>query len=391
MKFVWMLVARYIFASRGDRIFGFVTLFSVIGIAIGVAAINIVQAAQNGVITQTLDQARRGVPDLSVRLVGGGALAEDSALLVQLTALLDVKSVQPFVEGQAAISWNGRTEPMMLRGISPAQFDSILGQVEDDSIRTVVQWPLVVPASGQRRLGLLLGDQVDVISADGEATALGWLPRSRTFTVVGVHQQGGATPTMFSPLDQAQLYLRLKNQWSGLALTTETGAIDLDAIKRRVQDVFTDRGDDIVLETWQDINVVQADVFQVMKRVMAIVLALIMLIAGFNILASQLMLVREKRASIAVFRTMGASKMRLVVAFILIGLMIGLGGVTLGLVLTGLFAVAIPAFGLSIPVLFLTGDLAVIAAIAVGICFLSTIYPAIRAAAVDPAIALRDA
>ena len=88
---------------------------------------------------------------------------------------------------------------------------------------------------------------------------------------------------------------------------------------------------------------------------------------------------------------MGASKMRLVVAFILIGLMIGLGGVTLGLVLTGLFAVAIPAFGLSIPVLFLTGDLAVIAAIAVGICFLSTIYPAIRAAAVDPAIALRDA
>ena len=82
--------------------------------------------------------------------------------------------------------------------------------------------------------------------------------------------------------------------------------------------------------------------------------------------------------------------MRLVVAFILIGLMIGLGGVTLGLVLTGLFAVAICLWSVD-SVLFLTGDLAVIAAIAVGICFLSTIYPAIRAAAVDPAIALRDA
>ena len=67
---------------------------------------------------------------------------------------------------------------------------------------------------------------------------------------------------MFSPLDQAQLYLRLKNQWSGLALTTETGAIDLDAIKRRVQDVFTDRGDNVVLETWQDINVVQLTCFR---------------------------------------------------------------------------------------------------------------------------------
>ena len=391
MKFVWMLVARYMFASRGDRLFGFVTLFSVIGIAIGVAAINTVQAAQNGVINQTLEQARRGVPDLSVRLVGGGTLAEDSALLNQLAALLDVESVQPFVEGQAAISWNGRTEPMMLRGILPAQFNGFLGQVEDDSMRAAVQWPLVVPSSGQRRLGMLLGDQVEVISADGEATALGWLPRSRIFTLVGVHQQGGSTPTMFSPLDQAQLYLRMKNQWTGLALGVTRDVTDFDAIKQRVRDLFSGRGDNVVLETWQDINVVQADVFQVMKRVMAIVLALIMLIAGFNILASQLMLVREKRASIAVFRTMGASKMRLVLAFILIGLMIGLGGVTLGLVLTGLFAVAMPAFGLSIPVLFLASDLASIAAIAVAICFLSTIYPAIRAAAVDPAIALRDA
>ena len=390
MKFVWMLVARYLFASRGDRLFGFVTLFSVIGIAIGVAAINTVQAAQNGVINQTLEQARRGVPDLSVRLVGGSTLSEDSALLNQLAALSDVESVQPFVEGQAAISWNGRTEPMMLRGMSPAQFDAFLRRVEDDSMRAAVQWPLVVPASGQRRLGMLLGDQVEVISADGEATALGWLPRSRTFTLVGVHQQGGSTPTMFSPLEQAQLYLRMKNRWTGLAVEATRDVTDLDAVKQRVRDLFAGRGDDVVLETWQDINVVQADVFQVMKRVMAIVLALIMLIAGFNILASQLMLVREKRASIAVFRTMGASKMRLVLAFILIGLMIGLGGVTLGLVLTGLFAVSMPAFGLAIPVLFLTSDLASIAAIAVAICFLSTIYPAIRAAAVDPAIALRD-
>ena len=196
---------------------------------------------------------------------------------------------------------------------------------------------------------------------------------------------------MFSPLEQAQLYLRMKNQWTGLAVETTRDGTDLDAIMQRVRELFADRGDDIVLETWQDINVVQADVFQVMKRVMAIVLALIMLIAGFNILASQLMLVREKRASIAVFRTMGASKMRLIFAFVLIGLLIGLGGVSLGLALTGLFAVAIPVLGLSIPVLFLTGDLASIAAIAVGICFLSTLYPAIRAAAVDPAIALRDA
>ena len=391
MKFIWMLVARYMFASRGDRLFGFVTLFSVVGIAVGVAAINTVQAAQNGVINQTLEQARRGVPDISIRLVGGEPLAEDSALLVQLTALLDVESVQPFVEGQAAISWNGQTEPMMLRGVAPSQFDSFFGQVEDDRVRTAVSGPLVVPISRQRRLGVLLGDQVDVISADGEATALGWLPRSRTFTVAGIHQQGGSSPTMFSPLEQAQLYLRMKNQWTGLAVETTRDGTDLDAIMQRVRELFADRGDDIVLETWQDINVVQADVFQVMKRVMALVLALIMLIAGFNILASQLMLVREKRASIAVFRTMGASKMRLIFAFVLIGLLIGLGGVSLGLALTGLFAVAIPVLGLSIPVLFLTGDLASIAAIAVGICFLSTLYPAIRAAAVDPAIALRDA
>ena len=279
----------------------------------------------------------------------------------------------------------------MLRGIPPAQFDGFFGQMEDDSMRAAVQWPLVIPASGQRRLGMLLGDQVEVISADGEATALGWLPRSRTFTVAGIHQQGGTTPTMFSPLDQAQLYLRMKNRWTGLALGTTRDVTDFDAIKQRVRDLFAGRGDDVVLETWQDINVVQADVFQVMKRVMAIVLALIMLIAGFNILASQLMLVREKRASIAVFRTMGASKMRLVLAFVLIGLLIGMGGVILGLVLTGLFAAAMPAFGLAIPVLFLTSDLASIAAIAVAICFLSTIYPAIRAAAVDPANALRDA
>ena len=391
MKFVWMLVARYMFASRGDRLFGFVTLFSVVGIAIGVAAINTVQAAQNGVISQTLEQARRGVPDLSIRLVGGSAMAEDNALLSQLAALSEVESVQPFVEGQAAISSNGRTEPMILRGLSPLQFDDFLRGEAASAMQQDGQWPLIVPASSQRRLGVFHGDPVEVISADGEATALGWLPRSRTFTVAGFHQQGGSTPTMFSSLDLAQLYLRMKHQWTGLALKTARDGPDLDVIKQRVGELLTDRGDDIVLETWEDINVVQADVFTVMKRVMAIVLALIMLIAGFNILASQLMLVREKRSSIAVFRTMGASKMHLVLAFVLIGLIIGLCGVILGLVLTGTFALAIPAFGLSIPVFFLASDLATIAAIAIGICFLSTLYPAIRAAAVDPAIALRDA
>lgn len=391
MKFVLMLVARYMFASRGDRLFGFVTLFSVIGIAIGVAAINTVQAAQNGVIDQTLEQARRGVPDLSVRLAGGAAMPSDQELVSVLRGLAQVESVQPFVEGQAAISWNGRTEPLILRGVMPDVFLEMHANADSNFVQPTDSWPLIVPSSVQRRWGFFQGEQVDVISADGETTALGWLPRSRTFTIVGSHQLGGSTPTMFATLDQAQRYLRVKSQWTGLAVTVDARVKDLSELKQTVEAVFIAGGDNIAIETWEDINVVQADVFRVMKRVMAVVLALIMLIAGFNILASQLMLVREKRNSIAVFRTMGAGRDQLVLAFMLIGLVIGLGGVVSGLVLTGVFALGIQALNVSIPLLFLGGDLVLIAAIAIAICFLSTLYPAIRAASVDPALALRDA
>ena len=389
MNFVLALVGRYIFSARGDRLFGFVTVFSVIGIAIGVAAISTVQAAQNGVISQTLAEARRGLPDITVRLERMNFDAEPS-LAQFIASVPGIAEALPFVEGQAAVSFNGRTEPVLLRGIERAEIiDMIKPRLTGNETQSP-KWLVVLPGNLQEPLEVFVGQRVEVISADGASTGLGWLPRSRGFEVFGFHDQGGVTPTIFAPLAESQLYLRLKDKWTGFAVTLEPNA-RVDEIRAILTDGFAELGYTVALETWEDINVVQADVFRVMKRVMAIVLALIMVIAGFNILASQLMLVRDKRMSIAVFRSMGASRMQLILAFVAIGFVVALAGVTSGLVLTMALALAAEQVGLTIPLLYLGVDVAVIAGIAVVICFLATLYPAFRAASVDPAIALREA
>ena len=386
MRFTFAVAFRYIFASRGDAIFGFVTLFSVIGIAVGIAAINLVQAANTGWIEQALRDARSGLDDLVLRPIDQSLMAENAQLLAQLDALGTVQRASAFVEGQAAATLDSRTEPILLKGVADDQIG--LHTLIDPS--PALPWIAALPVDVAQRLGSGPGVEVEILSADGQNTALGWTPRSKHFLHVGNHRVGEG-PVTFTTLDAAQIYLRAQGQWSGLALDFG-GRVPTQVEQDAVQRVLAENGVELELETWKDVNPLRAQTLVLMNRVMFIVLALIMVIAGFNIFASQLMLVREKRLSIAVFRTMGSSRGQLTSVFVMIGMIIGAGGILGGLLLTLLLALVVPMVPLTIDLdlVFSAWNVGAVAIAALIICLLSTLYPAMRAAAVDPAIALRD-
>ena len=403
---------RYTRARKGsgrNAFISFIALTSMAGITLGVAALIVVLSVMNGfqqeLRTRILSVASHievtGFPELR-DAAGVAALAKKDARVV---------AAAPYVQGQAMLTAGDANRGVIVRGIVPKDEEGVadIGKhMRRGSLESLSPgaFNIVLGAEVARTLGVRVGDPVVAITPQGTVTPAGTLPRLKTFNVSGIFEVG-----MFEfdsglalvNLDDAEKLYRLTGP-SGVRLKLT----DMFEAPRVARELMSTLPVDADIRDWTRSHANFFRAVAIEKRVMFIILTLIVAVAAFNIVSAQVMLVTDKRADIAILRTLGASPSSVMAIFMIQGALIGIIGTAIGVVTGVLLALnietVVPAIERTLGVQFLDksvyyisdlpsdlqrADVVTIAAIALVLALLATIYPSWRAARVNPAEALR--
>jgi lipoprotein-releasing system permease protein len=402
---------RYLRSRRRQGFISVNAWFSFLGILLGVATLIIVMAVMAGFREQLLARILGVNAHLTVYGTGG-ALADFDAVAARARQMPGVLSAIPVIEGQVFATASDRGSAALVRGIRREDLERKplvgrnirMGSLEDFQGRDAI----MIGNRMRERFGLQIGDPITVYSPRGSDTAFGTMPRLKTYTVVAVFEVGMSeydNSIMFMPLEAAQLFFQHQNTVSGveLALANPDQSRDLAILVRQTFGTETVRPWD-----WQDANSTLFNALQVEKNVMFLILTLIILVAAFSEVSMLFMLVNDKSRAIAIMRTMGAGRGAVMRIFFLIGATIGVIGTAIGFVVALAFCLNIEAirqflqrltgtqlfspeiyFLSQLPAKIVWSDVAWVTVTALILSVLAPIYPAWRAARVDPVEALR--
>ena len=381
-----------------------------LGIALGVAALIIVLSVMNGFQKEVRDRMLGVISHIEVHAADGGAIGRLDETLAQLRGHAEVRGAAPFVSAQALLARGEDMKGAILRGIDPA----LEGQVSDlaQQQRQVLQrlqpgeFGIVLGAELARSLGVRVGDVITLIVPGGQVTPAGVVPRIKQMTVAGLFDSGHFEYDAGLALvhqDDAQRLFRLEGP-SGIRVKLR----DLHQARQVAQQLMVMLPPDLVVRDWTQHNRTWFAAVQLEKRMMFIILTLIVAVAAFNLVSTLVMTVTDKRADIAILRTLGASPRSIMGIFMVQGAMVGVVGTGAGLLLGLLVAlnihVIVPALERLLSASFLprdiylinrmpsdpqAADILPIAVISLVLAFLATIYPSWRASRVSPAQALR--
>ena len=410
----WQIGWRYTRAGRTGRRNGFISFISgvsMLGIALGVAALIIVLSVMNGFQKEVRDRMLSVIPHIEVFSADGNALADWQAVAQAARTHPEVIGASPFIATQVLVSRGETMRGAIVRGISPAEEATVttLGaQLKDTAFATLQpgQWNIVLGVELARALGVGLGDKVTVVAPSGQVTPAGVVPRLKQFTLTGTFEAGHFeydSGLALVHVDDAARLFRLEGP-TGVQLKVA----DVQAV-RAVAGALIDRlPDGLMVRDWTRTNRHWYDAVQIEKRMMTIILTLIVAVAAFNLVSTLVMTVTDKRADIAILRTLGASPASVMGIFVVQGALAGiigtLSGVGLGLLVALNIDVIVPAIERALGVAFLPGsiylinkmpsqplasDIVPIGLISLALAFAATLYPSWRASRVNPAQALR--
>jgi len=405
-----LVAFRYLRARRREGFISIIAGFSLLGIALGVATLIIVMSVMNGFRSELVTRVLGLNGHLSV-YARSGPLEDYAARAEALAGVEGVTAVYPSIEGQALVEGNGTSMGAAVRGVRPEDW---LGRPSiADGLVLAEEGAFAgreVVAIGHRMaqsMGLWLGDSLTLISPEGNTTVFGTVPRMRDYEIAAIFDVGMFeydSGFVYMPLEAAQVFYRMPDSVTTLEVFVEDPE-RLAPARAALGPAVADWGR---LFDWQQANSSFFNALEVERNVMFLILTLIILVAAFNIIAGLVMLVKEKGRDIAILRTMGATRGTVMRIFFLTGASIGVVGTLAGLALGVAFAENIESLRqalqnltgtelFSAEIYFLSqlpaevdwGEVAAVVAMALGLAFASTIYPAWRAARLDPVEALR--
>ena len=404
---------RYTRAGRATRRNGFISFISgvsMLGIALGVAALIIVLSVMNGFQKEVRDRMLSVVSHNEIFTPHGAAPVEMPLTLREARQNPNVIGAAPFVAAQALLGRGDDVKGALVRGIDPA----LEGEVTDLTSDHVQGLQALVPGSFgvvlgselARSMGVLPGDLVTVIAPSGQVTPAGVVPRLKQMKVVGTfnsgHYEYDSTLVLMHHID-AEKFFRLEGP-TGVRLKLR----DLHQAPEVAMQLVHTLSGNLLIRDWTQQNKTWFAAVQVEKRMMFIILTLIVAVAAFNLVSTLVMTVTDKRADIAILRTLGASPKSIMGIFVVQGAMVGvigtLAGLALGLLIAFNIDVIVPAIEQMLHTTFLPKDIYLIskmpsepqrsdimpiAIISLIMAFVATLYPSWRASRVNPAEALR--
>jgi lipoprotein-releasing system permease protein len=404
-----MVAFRYLRARRQEGFVSVIAIFSLLGIALGVATLIIVMSVMNGFRADLLARILGLNGDLGVYAVSGG-FADFDAAAQKIREVPGVTRVTPLVEGQVMATSEAGAAGALVRGIRPDDLRSLAllaNHIVQGSLADFGDDGVAVGDRLARRLGVTVGSPITVLSPQGTATAFGTMPRVKTYQIVALFNVGMYeydNSFIYAPLDAAQLFFRLPGAVSSL----EVFVGDPDRVREERRLIAAALGGHVRIVDWQQANSSLFNAVEIERNVMFLILTLIIVVAAFNIISSMIMMVKDKGRDIAILRTMGASRAMILRIFVLSGASIGVVGTIAGFALgvaftsnieairqviqrligTDLFAAEIYFFT-RIPARIDSGEVAAVVIMALALSFLATLYPSWRAARLDPVEALR--
>jgi lipoprotein-releasing system permease protein len=414
LPFELILGWRYTRAGRATRRNGFISFISgvsMLGIALGVAALIIVLSVMNGFQKEVRDRMLGVVSHIEIYAADGAALPDLAGTLATVGAHSQVVGAAPFIATQALLARGEDMKGAMVRGIDPALEPRVTDLAQQSGGNALLrlrpgEFGVVLGGELARALGVRMGDPVTLVAPGGQVTPAGVLPRLKQMTVVGTfdsgHYEYDASLVLMHVDDAARIF-RLEGA-SGVRLKLR----DLHQAREVAAELALRLGPQVLVRDWTRQNRTWFAAVQVEKRMMFIILTLIVAVAAFNLVSTLVMTVTDKRADIAILRTLGASPRSIMGIFVVQGAMVGvigtLAGLALGLGVAFNIDVLVPALERLLGASFLPKDIYLIsrmpsdpqqadilpvALISLALAFVATLYPSWRASRVNPAEALR--
>jgi lipoprotein-releasing system permease protein len=405
-----MIAARYLRAKRQESFISVISLFSLIGIALGVATLIIVMSVMNGFKVELLKSilGLSGHVTIQSQL---GHMPDYDQVTARVRRVPGVVRAAPIVDGQVMASQNGVNTGVIVRGIRAgdlAKTSLVAEKLLPGSLDYFKGDDVVIVGAGlAAKLGLRVGGEITLLAPKGNVTPFGTTPRVKTYHIISAFRVGNTlydNNYLFMPLEEAQDYFNYGDTVNGI----EVMLADPDSDLRLLPALTKAGGPAARAVPWQDLNSAFFEAIQVEANVMFLILSLIILVAALNIISGLIMLVKDKSADIAILRTMGATRGAVMRIFFIAGASIGVTGTILGFAAGVLFCANIESLRQALSkltgtplfdptVYFLSrmpaqmdpGEVASVVVMALVLTFLATLYPSWRAARLDPVEALR--
>ncbi|MGD8243405.1 MAG: lipoprotein-releasing ABC transporter permease subunit [Desulfobacterales bacterium] len=409
MRFEVFIGARYLRARRKQAFISLITILSTAGVAVGVMALIVVIAVMAGAQSEFRSRIL-GVQSHAVLMRYGGEFTEYPDVIQKIQQFESIVAARPFILTQVMLRSPTGLSGAVLKGVDkPTELEMgiegigdamrILYPPESTTSTASAMAPVVLGKELSRKLGVVRGDTLYVISFRGVVSPMGHVPSMKRFRVAGFFESG-----MYQ-FDEAYAFVRLEDAQRILKLGDTVSGIEI-----RVDDIY--RADQIAkrirsrlgfpyrVQDWMQMNANLFYALRLEKVAMFVILTLIVLVAAFNIASTLIMMVMEKTKDIAILKAMGATNAHIMRIFVIKGMVIGLSGTLIGVGLGTLLCALLERYPIiklpgdvyyftKLPVQLQTMDVFSIALAAIGICFLATLYPARQAARLNPVDAIR--
>ena len=409
MSFEYFIGGRYLRAKQKETFVSLITMLSVAGVAVGVMALIVVIAVMAGFESDLKHRILR-VESHVVLMRHGNSFSDYHKILDQVVNTDGVEAATPFIYTQIMLRSSSRVSGAVLRGIDPESAGGVIKVLENSALLNIEKIRQGDDTTGSvpgiilgkelaRNLGVGMGNAVYLISSRGMISPMGYLPAMKRFQVAGLFESGMYEydgSLAYIHLSDAQKILHMEDSITGI----EVRVNDIYYARKIADKIVAAIGFPYWAKDWMQMNYNLFSALKLEKTVMFIILALIVLVAAFNIASTLIMMVMGKTRDIAILKAMGAMDGSIRKIFIFKGMIIGSVGTTLGVCLGFIICKLLEKYKFielpgdvyyisTLPVRLETLDVFIIAAAAMVICFVATLYPARQASKLNPVEAIR--